>query len=241
MSTISLQQGTTITLHTQKKSLISEDFTLHKESFVRIEKSVLINYREDYFEELWQLGEILPPTIHPQWKTTLLRKQATYGACYTFAKQKTTHILTEESEWPILIRMAMEDARSRVPENVRPWLNVGHVNWYTKGAGICPHKDDEDCHVRGVPIFSYSFGCDREMQIYDMNKAIIGTLQLSDGDLLIMGGKMQDYFFHGIKTKTSKKAVMERRINITIRSFGKKHVNEIMNDRSKDVNTSEFY
>ena len=69
-----------------------------------------------------------------------------------------------ERDWPLLVRLCVEDARSRVEargagaDAFGPRRAMAHVNWYPDGtAGMGRHSDAEPSLVRGAPIFSYSF------------------------------------------------------------------------------------
>ena len=115
-----------------------------------------------------------------------------------------------------------------------------HCNWYADGkAGVQPHQDDEPQLVKGAPIFSYTFlknadGCvgtdpmPREFRIYNAEPLgngkrkrgdKVGSVWLGQGDLLIMCGEMQTYFFHEVPKTNNQKYGNTQRVNMTVRAF----------------------
>lgn len=109
------------------------------------------------------------------------------------------------------------------------------VNWYQDGAHyIGAHSDDETQLVKSSPIYSYSFGQTRTFKITSKRDKGIPTLHtkipakerykleldLTDGQVLIMGGEFQKYYHHEVPKRSINK-IKERRINITFRMFRK--------------------
>ena len=47
----------------------------------------------------------------------------------------------------------------------------------------------------------------------------VGSIWLGQGDLLIMAGDMQKYFFHEVPKTTHKMYANTQRINLTVRAF----------------------
>ena len=115
-----------------------------------------------------------------------------------------------------------------------------HCNWYADGtAGVQAHQDDEKQLIKGAPIFSYTFlrnadsltaakPMPREFRIYNAKPAgngkrirggKVGSIWLGQGDLLIMAGDMQTYFFHEVPKTNHKMYSKTQRINMTVRAF----------------------
>eukprot|EP00946_MAST-07B_sp_MAST-7B-sp1_P003164 g3164.t1 len=98
------------------------------------------------------------------------------------------------------------------------------VNWYLPEHKIGSHSDDESQHMP-FPIFSYSLspgGARRFLFHSKRGGAAVKDLTLKDGDLLVMGGTMQQNFKHSVpplrKNETFGKV---NRINLTVRALRK--------------------
>ena len=85
-----------------------------------------------------------------------------------------------------------------------------------------PHSDDESEHVKGMPIYSYTFlsnpGNPRGFQIYK-DDTQVAEYMLDHGDLIVMGGGTQELYKHGVKKSSAKKYANFRRINMTVRAW----------------------
>ena len=109
-------------------------------------------------------------------------------------------------------------------------------NWYTPASYIMAHADDETGHAIGTPIFSFSAGASRTFRISKhsdvqvRNTRILQshfrggaqrpiTIELNDGDLLIMGGHMQQTHKHEILKLQHGESGGGNRINWTVRAF----------------------
>jgi alkylated DNA repair dioxygenase AlkB len=95
------------------------------------------------------------------------------------------------------------------------------VNWYEPDHTIGSHSDDEKDHITGVPIFSYSLGGTRRFVFHHKNGGPeVADITLRNGDLIVMGGTMQQFFKHSVP-KIRKKDAFDRknRINLTVRAF----------------------
>jgi len=100
------------------------------------------------------------------------------------------------------------------------------INWYANGSDyIAPHSDNEPSIVSGSPIVSISLGATRKFCIERKSSNSSEreherehyTINLKDGDVIVMCGKMQRFYTHGIpKTKRTE---VGPRINITLRMF----------------------
>mmetsp|Transcript_31655 Transcript_31655/g.38238 ORF Transcript_31655/g.38238 Transcript_31655/m.38238 type:complete len:370 (-) Transcript_31655:95-1204(-) len=103
------------------------------------------------------------------------------------------------------------------------------VNWYEGGEQYMgAHSDDERDLVKKAPIFSFSLGAPRLFRVHSKTSKskdclLIGPEKLktldtwmNDGDLIVMGGNMQEEFKHSVPKG---KSYAGRRINLTVRAF----------------------
>lgn len=104
-------------------------------------------------------------------------------------------------------------------------FNVALCNLYEDGTDyISPHSDDEDGHVNGAPILTFSFGATREMRFRERGRAhapknslYSSTYSLTPGSCLVMrGSAFQRTFTHEIKAQKNLKSW---RLSITVRAF----------------------
>lgn len=205
-------------------------YSLGSHSYVQYAKRAISVPAAD-FEALWTLGMDSVSVKPTHFMGRLVRRrQATFGKPYSFSGQQNTVFEVPESEFPVAVRVALEDARVRleklVPGAAHERLDGVHVNWYDGGkAQIMPHADSEKELVTGAPIFSYTLlgsadAVPRGFQIYFADgKTLVADVPLFDGDLVVMGGEMQTQFKHGVKPTTSKRLTKHRRINLTVRCF----------------------
>jgi alkylated DNA repair dioxygenase AlkB len=177
------------------------------------------------FEELWCICEAVPPTPNPYNPATLIRrKQATLGASYTFSGQRS-HQLPPNTADLRLIKCVKADVAARCMSDLKSRYTMVHINWYPDGrAGISPHADNEDIIEPDTAIFSYTFlsnpAAPRPFQVYaEKGNKLVHDVHLGDGDLLVMGGKMQRFYTHGMKASAAKRFSTLRRINITVRAI----------------------
>ena len=108
------------------------------------------------------------------------------------------------------------------------------VNWYADGSHyIGAHSDDETQLADSAPIFSLSWGASRRFRMLPKTERPRKgeaplwetdgpreklTLELGDGDLLVMGGTCQKTHKHDVP-KTGN--LVGRRVNATFRTFAK--------------------
>jgi alkylated DNA repair dioxygenase AlkB len=158
-------------------------------------------------------------------KYNLLRKQATWGAHYTFGKQKP-QFMGPVQDAPSLVQICLRDAQRRAKAYAAHYTGA-HVNWYSSGAaGIAPHQDSDS---DGFPIYSYTvirgtpdsrpfvISSDQQ-QTKDVRR-----IDLRSGDLLIMqGARFQNDWWHSVPPKKQKAYTSQERINITIRPWKNK-------------------
>ena len=188
----------------------------------------------DDFRELWAFAEAhVAATPNPLNKNTFLRrKQCTFGAEYKFGNQQPQSFCSSGENamtWPKLITSVLESTQSRVPPGVQHSYFAVHANWYPGGAGVAKHADDEPSMITGMPIFSYTFlEDDTKPRVFNVYSKQAGgdhvfSAPLHSGDLVIMGGDMQDEFVHEIPTHDIRRFEGARRINLTVRAFHDKY------------------
>ena len=189
---------------------------------------------DDTFEDVWSIHpeefaivNVYGPKPTPRWQASFLHD-------YSFSKvsHKSSDIgFTDEDP--------QEKQRAHTYlQNLLEWVNEhAHlnryikpeetyngilINWYQDGNHyIGEHSDDETELVRGKPIYSFSFGQERDFRITSKKNAKIQleeplVLPMVNNSLLIMGGKMQTWYKHGVPKRLRAKKC---RINITFRIF----------------------
>ena len=115
-------------------------------------------------------------------------------------------------------------ACSEEDNNIADAYNSVLTNWYQPEHTIGAHADDETDHCQGLPIFSYSLGGSRRFLIRkNTGGSPVEDILLTNGDLIVMGGTMQQHFKHEVPLNR-KKDLYDRknRINLTVRAFVKK-------------------
>ena len=168
-----------------------------------------------------------PNPMNPN--TNLLRKQATFGAHYSFSKQNNASVPGPPSAWPRVVADALKLAKEIVQDGMEHYNGV-HCNFYPSGkAGVQPHADNEPHLLPGFPIVSCTLLSGvhraRPFAIYlpPVKKGAtpirVAEILLGHGDVVVMQGNMQQAFLHGV-APTSKKAFADAaRINLTVRAF----------------------
>jgi alkylated DNA repair dioxygenase AlkB len=182
------------------------------------------------FELFWNLMDQVPETPNPMNKKyNVISRQATFGTNYRFGGQNSHQLMgDDEEEWPTLVRKMLAIVKASLALKFAENELAAHVNWYPGGkAGLAPHDDKEGNFVVDAPIFSFTLNRDappRGFQIYlkgpdgkQIDKKPTKDIKLGDGDLLVMAGKMQTDFLHGVKKTESRAFQNSRRINVTVR------------------------
>lgn len=195
----------------------------------------------DELAEFMDAEANVPPTI--KMGQVVGRKECTFGANYK-KYGKSIPLADAPALAKLVLDYTKEVAAANPNQSGGPGGSVSftgvHCNWYANSkAGVPAHQDDEKDLIQGAPIFSYTFlrnasgwtGPDpmpREFRIYnakplDNGKRArgdkIGSVWLGQGDLLIMAGAMQTYFFHEVPKTTHKMYSNTQRINLTVRAF----------------------
>ena len=113
------------------------------------------------------------------------------------------------------------EAGDDVQDTVRSPYQGCLQNWYTPDDTIGLHADDESSMRQEFPIFSLSWGGPRRFLFRRReNKKDKIELFLQDGDLLVMGGTIQQTHMHEVpKRRKTMDPVASDRINWTIRAY----------------------
>ena len=202
-------------------------YELGKESHIFLLRNALPLSASDV-AEFQKKMEAVPATPNPMNpKTFLKRKQLTFGAQYNFGQKCPSEVVPPD-QWPTLPKACLKFAKTLADE-INPGdgdlYNVAHCNYYNDGsAALAPHSDKESAMMQGKPIISMTYlvgdKLARAFAIYDLDGAFITSIDLNDGDVLVMAGAMQRNFKHGVAAaKPPKKYKNSGRINVTIRSF----------------------
>jgi alkylated DNA repair dioxygenase AlkB len=129
--------------------------------------------------------------------------------------------LAPDPEIPDLVQRCLDVAREKYPGN---W-NGALVNYYPDGESyISFHSDSESDLDPGAPILSFSFGAERTFVVQEkkgIKSSFVREVKIPTrhGSLIVMGGKMQREFLHGVPKAAKADGDVGARINITIRSF----------------------
>ena len=183
------------------------------------------------FDQLWRFSRHVPETRNPMnANATILRKQATFGACYRFGAQLSPRVDLPEEEWPALVRVALADASAARRAPPAPTAaRRARANGTRADAGDGAPPDAEPSLVPGAPIFSYTFysrGVASPERLFDWYrvgaKKPFAATPLGHGDLLIMCGETQRAAEHGVRATAAKAHENVRRVNITVRAFNDK-------------------
>jgi len=165
------------------------------------------------FEHIWNLHPEDYGTVKIYGKDIKTpRWQQTYGKDYKFsginheALPITDPYLQKLNEW--------------VNNNSGLLFNQLLINWYQDGNHyIGKHSDNEKQLVPNSPIYSFSFGQNRDFRIISKDNSLKPIkINLPSNSLIIMGGEMQTHFYHEVP-KRALSNCPNRRINITFRLF----------------------
>jgi len=152
--------------------------------------------------------------------------------------EATTESASSDSERatgnPEEFRRIMHDVTAHVFGNLFPglgeeaWPNSANLNLYHDGRkAVGWHADDESLFrgkERDCPIVSVSLGTPRELWIalkkadgMDPDPKTILEVDLKDGDVLTMEGRMQQHCVHIVPKGNPREPIRQERINITFR------------------------
>ena len=84
----------------------------------------------------------------------------------------------------------------------KSWQLVWNMNNHNEKHYIDPHQDESKTYWHGDPITSFSFGHGGVLTLSSVKKQFPGKMLFQeDGDALIMAGKFQSEFFHGVPAR----------------------------------------
>jgi alkylated DNA repair dioxygenase AlkB len=171
----------------------------------------------DGFENLWDEHPLAYGKVviygreldTPRW-------QQPYGRDYSFSHSEHK---SKPIEHPHLVKI-LEWVKK---DSGLPYNGI-LLNWYSSGEHhIGKHSDDERQLVRQTPIYSFSYGQERDFIIsskpkteYQLEDNI--KVSLPNNSLIIMGGEMQSHYHHSVPKRALSKCP-DRRINVTVRLF----------------------
>jgi len=164
------------------------------------------------FERIWTMHpEKLGDGIIAGQKVTFQRWEQSYGQDYYYAGKLHAALSLEDPYLKLLLDWVCQHSGL-------PYKGL-LINWYQDGNHyIGPHSDSETSLVKGSPIYSFSFGQDRDFVIKSKDRTHRQVIHMNDGSLIIMGGEMQKYYKHSVPIRALSKCA-HKRINITFRLF----------------------
>lgn len=199
---------------------LNEDKTSWVDSF-NLPDNIMIS--EDEMNELWEMH----PTEFK--KLRIFNKEydtprwfQSYGQSYKFSGHEYPALPIPE-----IIQKYLDYANS-LPQyhgTSNAKFNMCLINWYEDGNhSIGYHSDDETQIVKNkegeCEIFSISFGQTRLFKLQSKDKTDTKEFNLSNGSVIVMGGKTQSTHKHSIPKISGKKALTYgNRINLTFRKF----------------------
>ena len=93
---------------------------------------------------------------------------------------------------------------------MKTWQAVWNSNDHNQGNGIEPHSDFCQTYVFGDPITSFSFGRGGVLRLKSTTgKGLEKMLFQEDGDVLVMAGKFQAEYLHGVPIRSSWDVLMK--------------------------------
>lgn len=109
------------------------------------------------------------------------------------------------------------EIKNQIEERTKTGYNSCLLNYYHHGEeGMGWHQDNESVLKRHAPIASISFGASRDFQFRHLASKTKVSIHLNDGSLLLMKGKIQDFWQHQLPKR---KRVKNVRINLTFRTI----------------------
>lgn len=111
----------------------------------------------------------------------------------------------------------LTEIRNRVNKKTECSFNSLLLNYYRNGQDSVGMHSDAEYELGLNPVVaSVTFGAERDFVIQHLKSKEKTTYRLSHGSLLVMGGTMQHFYFHGVpKTKEE----VGERINLTFREI----------------------
>ena len=186
----------------------------HGDSWIEVHPIIpdKIQVSEKKYKKLWKEHPEEFPTGKMYGRTiTFPRWQQSYG--------KTLRFAGKDSEGKPIKNKYMKKLLRWVKKHSKLKFNSLFVNWYEDGNHyIGEHADKTQQLVKDSPIYSFSFGQEREFVIRSKDKTYKKVITMKNNSLIIMGGEMQKYYKHAVPKRSVKKCPRSR-INISFRLF----------------------
>jgi alkylated DNA repair dioxygenase AlkB len=148
------------------------------------------------------------------------RWSQSWGVSYAYSGSTSIARPLEESKLVTTLIAKANEMTQGLTSTESPY-NGCLQNWYEPDDTIGLHSDDERSQRHDCPIWSLSWGGTRRFLFRQRSDKKVKTeLYLSDGDLLVMGGKCQQTHYHEVpKRRVTMDPPTSNRINWTIRAF----------------------
>ena len=151
------------------------------------------------------------------------RFSQSYGVAYNYSGYKENAGTERSFEEDSVLMDLVNEINQVVDENHGPY-NGCLTNWYLPEHHLAAHADDEKQLKPDSPIFSLSWGGPRRFIVKPKKgqEKFSKTIEIfiEDGDLIIMGGLLQQTHTHEVpRWRKTKDPTTRRRINWTVRAF----------------------
>jgi len=125
------------------------------------------------------------------------------------------------------LKNVLEWVKEQQPENANSYRGI-LLNWMRDGSDyIGPHRDKESDMVKDLPIWSFSYGNDRDFVVTNPKSKFRKVIRMHHNSAMRMGGDMQIHYKHAVP-KRSIMSCPEHRINVTVRPMiGRQVVNTL--------------
>ena len=180
---------------------------------------------EDTFKRIWSLHPEQYETVHVWGKDRLTpRWQQNFGKEYYYSGRLHSALpITDPFLQDLFnsVKMHFETYRASIgfPSNTGKTYQQMLINWYQDGQhNIGWHSDDESQLLQNSPIYSFSYGQERDFDVRSKDNTYNRRFRVYNNSVIIMGGEMQKYYKHSVP-KRAKSTCPGPRINITLRIF----------------------
>lgn len=181
------------------------------------------------FDRVWNLHPVEFAVVNVFGKKLTPRWQQAFGRDYNFSRVNHQALPITDLYLIRLLEWSNRHANSGalpLTGGVPVKFNSALINFYQDGNHyIGPHSDNEKELVAGAPIYSFSFGQERDFRVTRRPSESIEfeplSIAMPDNSLIVMGGEMQRHYKHAVPKRALSKCP-NRRINITFRQFVEK-------------------
>lgn len=162
---------------------------------------------ESEFQALWDSHPEEFPTVVMQGREVKLpRWSVAYGRDYEYS-----HAVAKAEPPTELIQELMQAAS----EACLAPFNQCLCNWYRPDHYVGPHQDNTRPLVWRSPIAALSLGATRRFRLKPVKEGREMTIEVRDGDLVVMGGACQETHRHEIM----RDGALGNRVSFTFRCF----------------------